>query len=207
MAILNQGFLGPGSGKLGGAVMASWKGIPYAKGYVVPANPNTSAQQVQRSRMSACVALAQQVSSVIITEYFNPVAVKMSGFNMFIKNNIMELASSTYILTVDNKMSVGSLNPTSITSATLASETVTFAYDDTVQGNGLATDVVDLIVINKNTNAVYVTQDTYDRDDAGGTVSCPGETTAADLIAFAVVKRGTGSSFTLSNSDSIQVST
>jgi hypothetical protein len=204
-AVLPQGFLGPGSGKVGGGIMSKWKGIPYVKGYVKPANPNTSAQQVQRSRMSACVALGQQLYSLVIQEYFAPLAVKMSGFNAFVKYNVQQLAASTYYLTTDNVMSVGSLITAAVDGAALAANTVTVTWDDSIIGNGLATDVVDLIVINKETNAIYVTQDTYARDDGTGTVDCGSESDESKLIAFAICKRGTGTSFTVSNSSSFQV--
>lgn len=37
-------------------VAATWKGVPYMRRYVVPANPNTAGQQAQRNAMSAAVA-------------------------------------------------------------------------------------------------------------------------------------------------------
>lgn len=206
-AIADQGILGPLRGKVGGAVASSWKGINYFKGYVIPANPNTAAQQAQRGRMAAAVALAQQLSSLVVQEYFNPLAIKMSGFNKFIKNNIMNLADTTYYVTTDNVMSVGSLIGAAISNAALLAGEVTVTYDDTVQGNGLATDDVDLIVINKETNAVYVNQNTLTRADGSGVVDVGNESDETKLIAFLVCKRGTGSDYTVSNSTSFQVTT
>jgi hypothetical protein len=45
MSKVNGGLLGTFSGKIGGMVGGSWKGIQYARGYVVPSNPNTDAQK------------------------------------------------------------------------------------------------------------------------------------------------------------------
>jgi hypothetical protein len=44
------------SGKLGDAlVFAKWKGIDYAREYVVPANPNTAGQSTQRGYLASAV--------------------------------------------------------------------------------------------------------------------------------------------------------
>ena len=57
MGKIKQGILGAVSGKVGGVVGSSWKGIAYLK--VLPAsvaNPNTAAQQTQRGAFSGIVA-------------------------------------------------------------------------------------------------------------------------------------------------------
>lgn len=206
-ATLSGGILGPVKGKIGGMVGFVWKGIPVARAWVKPFNPQSIAQTAQRDRMTAMVAAAQAVYSSIITTYWDPFAVKMSGYNSFVKYNIKVLAATTFYWTVSNVLSRGNLYPVAITSAVLADNEVTFVLDDTVAGNGLATDGVDIFVINKETNALYSNVDTLTRADAGGVVDCGSESDASKLIAFSLAKRGTGSTYVISNSDSLQVTT
>jgi len=58
MAKLKAPLLSLGAaGKLGDAlVFFGWKGLDAVRTYVVPANPNTTAQQTQRNYLKACVA-------------------------------------------------------------------------------------------------------------------------------------------------------
>lgn len=207
MAVINNGILGGLAGKVGPVIGSKWKGIDYVKAYVKPANPNTSAQQVQRARMSSCVQLAQSLASSIVTLFFSPFAVKMSGYNKFVKANVMHLAASTYYLTTDNVMSEGNLQSAAISAAALAAGEVTITFSTSVVGNGLATDIIDCMVINKETYQAYTNFDFSLRSDGTGTVTVTGETDATKLIAFTVAKRGTGPTFTVSNSESFQVTT
>jgi hypothetical protein len=203
MKMLN-GILGGGSGKIGGAVAFSWKGIPVLRSYAIPSNPQTAAQTAQRDRMSACVIKAKSLLSTVITNYWNSFAVKMSGYNSWVKQNIMNLAATTFYYTTDNVMSQGSLEGTAITGAVLAANEVTFTWDETIYGNGALTDTADLIVVNKETNAVYMNTDTLTRDDETGVVDCGAEADESKLIAFLIFKRGTGSTYMVCDSTSLQ---
>jgi hypothetical protein len=102
-------------------------------------------------------------------------------------------------------MSKGSLESTPVLTAVLAANDVTITWDETIYGNGALTDSCDLIVVNKETNAVYQSLDTYTRDDETGTVDCVAEADDTKLIAFAVFKRGTGSTYVVSDSTALQV--
>jgi len=205
MGITNSGILGKISGKVGPVVGSSWKGINTIRQYVIPSNPQTVGQVAQRDRMAAAVVFAQQLKSTIIDTFFNPFAVKMSGFNSWIKENVMQLAATTFLLTVDNVMSKGGLESTAILTAVLAAGDVTITWDESIIGNGALTDGVDLFVIAKSTGAIYANVDTLTRDDETGDVTVLGGEAAADIIAFLVVKRGSGSTFVVSNSTALQV--
>lgn len=81
------------SGKLGGAlVFGRWKGIDVAREYVVPANPQTAAQQTQRGYMTAATATWHTIGSDALEgndkEAWNRYAGTlgpMSGYNAFTK--------------------------------------------------------------------------------------------------------------------------
>ena len=82
------------SGKLGESIVyANWKGIKYVRQYVVPANPQTSAQQAQRGRMTNAVADWHNIgllqADVDAYKKWAQVAPSpMSGFNLFCSKNI-----------------------------------------------------------------------------------------------------------------------
>jgi len=81
------------SGHVQDTVFSRWKGRPYIRSLVVPANPNTAAQQIQRNRMAAAVACWQAVSVALAAAwdaYGSPYS--LSGFNSWCSANIMRMA-------------------------------------------------------------------------------------------------------------------
>ena len=87
------------SGKLGDAIVyGSWKGIDVAREYVIPANPNSSAQSIQRGYFTEAVDawhdfLALSDIDPEDTEAWNRYAGvigRMSGFNLFTRTYVNE---------------------------------------------------------------------------------------------------------------------
>ena len=204
-AVLEGGLFGTVKNKLGGVVMSRWKGINTAREYKIPANPQTAAQTAQRDRFAQIQQFASNLLSTIVATYWNPFAVKMSGYNYFIQQNISELASSTYYLTTSNVMTKGSLEAVTNVQGSLAGAVVTITWDEDIIGNGLLTDDITSIVVNKETFATYIEENVDTRDAETSNVSCPGELDASKLICFISCSRGTGSSFIVSNSVAAQV--
>lgn len=70
-------------------VFSGWKGLKVARSYAVPANPNTAAQQTQRSYMSNTVLGWRDLESSEIENWnrYNQFQAKaQSGFNAFTSN-------------------------------------------------------------------------------------------------------------------------
>jgi len=88
MAKIKCGILSRTTGKVGGVVGGSWKGINYIREHVNPANPQTAAQQSQRARMRNAVKLIKPAIATVLNVYVDPLTRRMSGFNRFIKTNI-----------------------------------------------------------------------------------------------------------------------
>ena len=68
-------------------VFGVWKGIKYARSYVLPENPNTSAQQVIRDYFATSVDAWQTANQTIKDDWNEYVATNglaMSGFNFFL---------------------------------------------------------------------------------------------------------------------------
>jgi hypothetical protein len=73
------------SGRAADAVAASWKGRSYVRKYVVPANPNTLAQQAVRDSFAALVPLWRSMGIALkawLDRYGS--GYTMSGFNVFL---------------------------------------------------------------------------------------------------------------------------
>jgi len=89
MATIKQGILGAFSGKVGGVVGSSWKGIAVMKSLPPSvSNPKTAKQVIQRGKMSAAVAFAKEILPSVIKPLNDRFVSRMSGYNSFIQENI-----------------------------------------------------------------------------------------------------------------------
>lgn len=75
-------------GKVSDCVFAVWKGRPYIRQRVIPANPQTAAQTAVRESLARCVDLWQSIENQL-KEIWNTYATgyRMSGFNKFMSQN------------------------------------------------------------------------------------------------------------------------
>lgn len=78
-------------------MFSKWKGIDYARKYVIPANPNTSGQSTQRGYLTAAVAAwhttgasALEAADKSAWNRYAGVLGKMSGFNAFCREWMKE---------------------------------------------------------------------------------------------------------------------
>lgn len=84
-----NGVLGTMTGKVGGVVGRTWKGINTVAAYQPNvSNPRTNLQVAQRAKMAAITQLASQINTSIIKPLWDRFAKGMSGYNGFIQNNI-----------------------------------------------------------------------------------------------------------------------
>ena len=87
------------SGTFGGIITASiWKGRNYVRQHVVPANPNTAAQIVQRDKMAAAVLAWQGTYSGTQAEWntaAQDVYPPISGFNYYVSQHILQAGVPT----------------------------------------------------------------------------------------------------------------
>ncbi len=84
-----NGVLGTMTGKVGGVVGRTWKGINTVAAYQPNvSNPRTNLQVAQRAKMAAITLFASQINTSIIKPLWDRFAKGMSGYNAFIQNNI-----------------------------------------------------------------------------------------------------------------------
>ena len=181
MAKIPAGILGRVSGKVGAVVGASWKGIPYLRQYVIPANPNTAAQQVERTAFSDLVAMAKTLLGSVLQVFWDPFLKANSGWAHFIGINRKLYVTPDDYSTVH--IAEGILEGTTISLAGYSGTDVAFTWSGTALGNGSATDPVILYVYDE-VNKVGFVNDTYERQDASGALTVGAGRTAANLNAY-----------------------
>lgn len=155
MARIDAGILSNPRGKVAGVVGASWKGIGYIRAKVTPANPNTTAQQTQRNKMSVVVAAAQSLLATVLIPFVSPFQKKMSGYNWFCKQNIGNVASGALGSAI--VITSGTNIPPVITPAvTSASTTIAGTFTPVADSGAGETDVVYVAIYDKSANAFFV---------------------------------------------------
>lgn len=142
MAKILKGILGGISGKVANVVGGRWKTTDYIRSWVIPANPQSALQVIQRDKMTLVVGLGRKILGSIINTYWDPFVTAQSGFNRFIQLNIKLVEDPIDYLKF--LMSSGKLLKTLITSAVYVTGTgvLTIVFPTTIQGNQLATDKV-----------------------------------------------------------------
>lgn len=158
MSKIPQGILGGMSGKIGGVVGSSWKGINVLKTKPLSvANPNTAEQIAQRTKFSNSVGFAKQILSDYIKPLWDRFAGQMSGFNAFIKANITEFEDEIPLSSGDFVLGQGRMAATAIDSieANALDQIVTISWtDDAGNGFKLSEDEVFAIAVNETKKQV-----------------------------------------------------
>ena len=202
MAVIKQGILGGFSGKVGGIVGTSWKGIGVMKAMPLSvANPKTSGQVNNRNRNTGVLRFAQEVGTTFIRTYWNRFAKGMSGFNDFMSVNYASFNGATGLYD-DSKMftSVGKLQQMNVTSATgnhsanlVANFSARSAAADYVVG-----DLVDTHFFNID-KGVGVTEMGTAAAAVSVTVTCPDGWLASEQVdAFVSCRRADGTAVSTS---------
>jgi hypothetical protein len=88
MGKIKQGILGGFSGKVGGIIGSSWKGIAVIKAMPLSvAQPVTTKKTNAKARFSYIVALSKPLLMDTLKPLLDRSAVKMSGYNLFAQMN------------------------------------------------------------------------------------------------------------------------
>lgn len=89
MARISDNLFGKIKGKLGNLILSSWKGISYLRIRTAKFHDRKSvAQKKCRSRFAACSKMGSILKKTLLMPIWNPVAEKMTGYNLFVKTNI-----------------------------------------------------------------------------------------------------------------------
>ena len=159
MATFKQGILGGFSGKVGGAVGSSWKGINVMKSMPVSvANPRTAGQVSQRSKFKTIVELGSANLTGVCKPLWDRFSQKKSGYNAFVQANIDNCDANGIIVPADFITSRGALTPIEVSVCSYNStldEFTTDWVDNSGEGSALATDKVFIMIYNKTQNVSF----------------------------------------------------
>lgn len=200
MSKLQTGILGGPKGKVGGVVGFRWKDKDCIRGYAIPANPNTTAQQTQRNLMKECVKFAKLLVGQVFNAYTDKFIRSMSGFNYFVKSNITLFDGSTDYAAI--KVTEGQLFVPTIASAVYSAGDITIEYSDALGNNGLATDKVYAVAYHKPTGIMYFPAAEADRDTALIIVTAPAGLTPGDFVVYAFAAQYTRTLVTMISNSS-----
>lgn len=200
MGKIINGILGGVKGKVGGVVGANWKGVDYLRSYSIPANPNTAGQQAARGKLSFTGRIGKLLLATVIQPFWNPFFSKMSGYNGFSKTNIPRIANdSDYanLLVADGQLEKPTISSCSYNTV---ADAVEISFSSTVQGNGLGSDEICIVVIDSANNVSFF-KDGGDLREDGAIDVLVGDRVPANLHAYIFAKRGTGDDLEVSPSD------
>lgn len=197
MAILKAGILGSLRGKVAGVVGCQWKNVNYIREYVQPANPNTAAQQTQRTKMSDTVAFSKPLVGPVFNAYTDRFQKAMSGFNRFIKTNIAEFDGSPDYEVV--KLTEGKLSNIGITGITYnpGAGTLVFVFTTAYGNNGASDDQVFAAGYDESTGIWVMAAAEVDRDSLGITVPMAAGLTFGNIHGYIWCARYTNTLVTL----------
>jgi len=208
MAKQTQGILGVVKGKIGNVVGAQWKQSPYFRSYSVPANPNTTAQQVQRGKMAWLVWHARLILGAVINSYISPFQKAMSGYNRFVQMNIKNLSDTP----LPSEMLVAEGQLEGLASVTncdyeVATGEVGVEWPATIVSNGAATDKICVVVFDEENRRAWTFDAVAERQDEETYNNIASGLSADDLSCFLFFHRGEGDDLIVSNSIYSAVST
>lgn len=146
MAKYRGSIYGSISGQQLGSVGASWKGVNYVREYVIPNNPKTTAQTLQRTIFSNVCQFLRKLVSSVLNPYWLPAPKKMSAFNAAMALNV-PLQTSAVLDPSKIKITQGSLfNPGIDGSVLTPGVSLVVSFATTLVGDALATDMAHLAV-------------------------------------------------------------
>ena len=183
MATFKQGILGGFSGKVGGVIGSSWKGIDTMRSQPSSVtNPRTNAQVANRSRFKSVSQLAAAMLTTIVKPLNDRFAQKMSGFNDFCQRNASAFDALGAFVPANLVLSRGKLSaPSNVAQETYTADYVFVGFSRDLSGSfDSATDKVYAAVLGKDGNILGIDSGINSRTDGTIFVATPDRNTAND---------------------------
>lgn len=194
MGKFHNGVLGTMTGKVGGVVGRTWKGINTVASYQPNvSNPRTNSQMAQRGKLSTLTALASQLNTGFIKPLWDRDAKKMSGFNAFIQANMNAVNEFGEIDFESLVASKGKMAAPALSNVALVGTKIELEFETVVSdAYGLPSDKVFAFVLKPSTGAVLLSSGVVDR--SAGKVVLEGATLPGnDYVAYLAFRRADGS--------------
>ena len=173
-------------GKLGNAVLQTWKGIQVIRTHVIPANPQSAGQTINRTLLTNLVNMFKGIVVPFVRVYWNPFCTaKCTGWGNLIGLN-QGLQHGTVIDYELVRITHGSLPGEDIltmTYTTIGGE-VAVTWVDSGAGGSAPTDLAMLGVYNKDTGRWFFSSAAATRTDAADAVTIPEGLVVTDLTGY-----------------------
>jgi hypothetical protein len=144
------------SGAISGQVASSWKGIKYGRAYVIPNNPQTVNQTLQRTIFKNVSEFGRRIVDTVLNIYTIPAPKLMSAFNKFVSINT-KLQTGLVLELNKIMLTLGSLYNPEITNI-VADESLATAvvnWGTTLIGEARADDVAHVVIYNERSESFY----------------------------------------------------
>ncbi len=194
MAIVKNGILGPGSGKVGPVVMVQRNGKSYLRAVETSRkDPNTEAQQKQRDFYKDVVDFLTPIRNYIekgIVSYDKSVTSYNVALSQIIKEAFVETDESKNIDYSKVEVSKGSLIGVENVSATCDGGKMTFNWhDDSSAEEGIsATDTVMPMVYNIDKKRAVFKLGKFKRSDSSAVLDIPAHWSGDKVVAYVGVR-------------------
>jgi hypothetical protein len=195
MGKLIGGILGKAKGKIGAVVGSVVGGQNVVKSMPSSySDKNSVAQQTQRGAFAATLEWYKALAPAML-EAHQERASKLSGYNVFMSDNVNTGITGTAVNWNGLKISKGSLvNPDFTAKATANDDEIQFNWINDSDGSSkLATDKVVLVVIEPVSKSVVVSDGVYNRASGNALVNLPASMVGQEVQTYAYVKRADGS--------------
>lgn len=189
MGTIKQGILGDISGKVGNVVGYHRNGKNHVRVKAEKVkNPRTKEQQAQRSKFTVALAFLKAVNPFIRMGYRN-YAQGRSAYNVamsyLMKRAVTERGEEAVLDFERAMVSIGFLMPATGASCTRSAEAMNFLWEDNSHcGNADGTDLVMLLVYNKEKEEAVYQTDAATRADGQATLPLPGEWKDDALVSY-----------------------
>lgn len=157
MAVIKRGILGGFQNKIANVVGSSWKGIATMRSLPISvANPRTAAQVTQRNRFKQISQFSSQILTTIIKPLWDRFAQQESGYNAFIRNNIVAFDGTEMANPELFDIAIGTISASPLTSSGADSslQRIQITWNATPGGDSLGTDQAYVVAYNVDSGAV-----------------------------------------------------
>ena len=202
MGKFHNGVLGTMTGKVGGVVGRTWKGINTVASYQPNvSNPRTNAQVGQRNKLTGLTQLASQLNTGFIKPLWDRDAKKMSGFNAFIQANMVNVDENGNVTWSDLIASKGKMVKPELSAINVEASSITLQWSPAVtDAYSQASDKLYLAIVDSLENKAYAFSAIAIRSAGTCLVASP-LAVSSDFQVYAAFRREDGS--VVSNSATI----
>jgi len=158
MSIQSGGLLGRPSGKIAGIVFGSARSrsgkVVTAREKVNPSNPNTAAQQAQRTAFQRCLDTVKDIGPTIYQEDWNRAVSQLPGFQSWM-SLLLTTIDNTFTFSAPSDVSLGNLHyPETVTIAGgTENDEIDVTWSTENGDNGTTADVVKVVAYSAATTS------------------------------------------------------